>query len=342
MGRCRQCVKDHAGSACGFVRCAAVKVGNIRAVFETRQKTPLLRPSGVPRFCHGGPIPRDAAKGGQTKTRAGSVNQGHAPPRAARRHAGTAPMERPLHPKSSRAQNVRARNEDGSPVLLDGIIESMERIPEPELMEDAEQARAYAAADFADVNQGFVDRFCAAFPELVRGRVVDLGCGPADIPLRLFQSRPALRIVAVDGSAAMLDRARQLIGGAGARRSIDLVCAGIADLPFRSQRFDAVISNSLLHHLHDPVPFWEAVRRLGRPGAAVFVMDLFRPETAERAREIVAAAAARESPILQRDFYHSLLAAFTPEEVRAQLPLALRHLDSAQVSERHWLVWGRV
>lgn len=35
----------------------------------------------------------------------------------------------------------------------------MNRVLEPELMTDPDQATAYAAADFAAVNQGFVDRF---------------------------------------------------------------------------------------------------------------------------------------------------------------------------------------
>jgi len=66
----------------------------------------------------------------------------------------------------------------------DGCL--LERLPEPEeLMDGEEQARAYAAADFADVNQSFVDRFRATFPELSAGYVVELGCGPADNPMRL-------------------------------------------------------------------------------------------------------------------------------------------------------------
>jgi hypothetical protein len=36
---------------------------------------------------------------------------------------------------------------------------------EPELMDDAAQARAYAQADFAEENQGFVDRFREYFPD---------------------------------------------------------------------------------------------------------------------------------------------------------------------------------
>jgi hypothetical protein len=60
----------------------------------------------------------------------------------------------------------------------------MERVLEPELMDDPEQTEAYAAADFAEENQGFVDRFAEYFPEFSSGRVLDVGCGPADIPVR--------------------------------------------------------------------------------------------------------------------------------------------------------------
>jgi SAM-dependent methyltransferase len=217
----------------------------------------------------------------------------------------------------------------------------MERVPEPELMDEAEQAAAYARADFASVNQGFVDRFRALFPG-VTGRVVDLGCGPGDISFRLARAAAALRVVAVDGSAAMLAWARRAAAGAPVASRVDLVRAVVPRLPFPPRRFDAVISNSLLHHLHRPAAFWDTVVTCGHRGAPVLIMDLFRPDSIERARDIVESGAANEAPVLKRDFFHSLLAAFTLEEVRAQLPSALRHARCEIVSERHWLLWGRL
>lgn len=218
----------------------------------------------------------------------------------------------------------------------------MERIPEPELMEDPAQALAYARADFSDVNQGFVDRFRSTFPDLTRGRVLDLGCGPADIPIRLARALPGLRVTAVDGSEAMLIMARKAVAEARLNGWVGLVQARAPDLSFPPRAFDAVISNSLLHHLSDPHLFWQEVRRLGRPGAAVLVMDLFRPDSPQRAREIVEAAAANEAQILKQDFFRSLLAAFTLDEVRAQLASVLPHLDCRIISERHWLVSGHL
>jgi ubiquinone/menaquinone biosynthesis C-methylase UbiE len=206
-------------------------------------------------------------------------------------------------------------------------------------MDDPAQAVAYARADFADVNRAFVERFIATFPEMKRGKVLDLGCGPADIPIRLHGALPGLHVTAVDGSAAMLKLGRDAIRG-GQIDDIDLVQAFVPGLPFADAGFDAVISNSLLHHLPEPDPFWAEVRRMARSGAPILIVDLFRPPSQEAARAIVEAGAANEPEILKRDFYSSLLAAFTVDEVRTQLRTTLPQLTCEIVSQRHWAAWG--
>src|SRR3990172_9363227 len=97
----------------------------------------------------------------------------------------------------------------------------MDRILEPELMTDAAQAVAYAGADFVQVNQGFVDRFRACFPKAVGGTMVDLGCGPGDIPVRFARALPDFTITAVDGSEPMIALARQAVEQAGRGRADD-------------------------------------------------------------------------------------------------------------------------
>ena len=70
----------------------------------------------------------------------------------------------------------------------------MQRIPEPELMDEFDQARAYAAADFSEPNERFVELFLATFPGFDRGTILDLGCGPGDIALRLAGRLPDVPI----------------------------------------------------------------------------------------------------------------------------------------------------
>src|SRR5687768_8520884 len=100
----------------------------------------------------------------------------------------------------------------------------MDRTPEPELMDDSEQAEAYAIADFAEVNQRFVDLFRAQFPSFARGSIVDLGCGPADIPIRLCRALPGVRVTGVDGAAAMLEQAARAVRSAELESRIALTC----------------------------------------------------------------------------------------------------------------------
>jgi trans-aconitate methyltransferase len=96
----------------------------------------------------------------------------------------------------------------------------MDRILEPELMDDLEQARAYAEADFAEPNSHFVELFLERFPDWDRtGAILDLGCGPGDIALRLAETFPQCEIHGVDGSAAMLQFA-EAAGGGSAGRSL--------------------------------------------------------------------------------------------------------------------------
>jgi len=216
----------------------------------------------------------------------------------------------------------------------------MERTPEPEVMDAPEQARAYADADFEAVNQGLVDRFLETFP--APPRLLDLGTGPADIPIRFCRALPSLRIEAVDAAGNMLRLGREAVDAAGLAARVGLLQAYLPKLPLADASYPAVFSNSLLHHMARPEDLWSEVRRLAAPGAAVFVCDLFRPESAAAAARIVADADCSDDPVLERDFYNSLLAAYTPSEVRAQLAAAgLGGLRVDVISERHLLVWGR-
>ncbi len=219
----------------------------------------------------------------------------------------------------------------------------MERTPEPELMNEPEQVRAYAAADFREPNGQFCDQLASRLGPLPSpAQVLDLGCGPADIVWHLAARFPTWRFVAVDGAEAMLARARIHLVEKRLEDRVELRCARIQELDWHRE-FQVILSNSLLHHLPDPTALWSAVRAAAVPGAAVAVMDLARPASPTAARELVQLHAASEAAILQRDFYNSLCAAFTVAEVRRQLDASgLSELRVAMVSDRHLFAWGRV
>jgi SAM-dependent methyltransferase len=108
--------------------------------------------------------------------------------------------------------------------------------------------------------------------------------------------------------------------------------------------FSAVVSNSLLHHLHHPDVLWQAVAQLAAPGAFVYVQDLRRPASPEAVEALVAAEMASAPEVLRCDYRASLHAAFTVVEVEQQLEQAglTAQLQVAQRQERYLEVWGRL
>jgi trans-aconitate 2-methyltransferase len=219
----------------------------------------------------------------------------------------------------------------------------MQRIIEPELMVDSAQAVAYASADFSESDVRFVNRFVELFGGQLEGTVFDLGCGPGNITFRMAKAFPACNVIGVEGATAMLDIARQ--------RAVleDLPPSRVCfrEIAIPSEKLDrnsatAVVSNSLLHHLHDPSVLWHTVLQISQAGAPILVADLRRPETAEEAHRIVDTYAKDAAEILQMDYYNSLLAAFEVEEVIEQLQSAgLNGLGVKAVGDRYLEVYGR-
>jgi len=220
----------------------------------------------------------------------------------------------------------------------------MERVPEPELMEDDAQAQAYAEADFAEAHSRCIELLREVLPGLgEEGRALDLGCGPGDVTIRFARAFPGWRVDGVDGSAAMLRYGRAAVERAGLQGRVALIQAYLPEGGVPGEGYDLILSNSLLHHLGEPQVLWSSVRRWGGDGAHVFVMDLLRPESRERAQGLVEAYSGGEPEILRHDFFHSLLAAYRVAEVEGQLAAAgLGHLAVQPASDRHLIVWGRL
>jgi len=220
----------------------------------------------------------------------------------------------------------------------------MDRIPEPELMDDEEQAQAYAEADFSEPHSRFIELCQSIIGSGATGYALDLGCGPGDIAMRFARAYPTMCVQGVDGAQAMLDRGLEVLAKFPELSDrVELIHGVLPGARLPRETYDVIISNSLLHHLHDPQVLWQMVKHFGRAGAMVFIMDLMRPDSIDEAEALVEAYAADEPEILRRDFYNSLLAAFKLEEVRAQLQRAgLANLIVEQVSDRHLTIAGHL
>ncbi len=218
----------------------------------------------------------------------------------------------------------------------------MQRIPEPELMTDEEQAVAYANADFEEPHNHFIELLKEAVGNVIpdSGLAVDLGCGAADISIRFSKVFPNYQIDGLDGSAAMLAEGVNAINKAGLSERINLVQTNLQDATLSNKDYSIIFCNAMLHHLHDPSVLWNLIKTASN-NPAIFIMDLMRPETNEEVDELVEEYAKNEPEVLKRDFGNSLRAAFTPEEVLFQLDSAgLDNFSVSVVSDRHLVIYS--
>ena len=213
------------------------------------------------------------------------------------------------------------------------------RVLEPEAMETAEEVRQYDAMDHSVVNSRFVDDFLAAHGPCRGGEILDVGTGTARIPIALAGADSQARVLALDLSETMLAQAEINIAAAGMTARIR-THQGDAKALARLVRpgiFEGVISNTIIHHIPDPLPALETMARLVAPGGTLMVRDLARPDSADEVRRLVDTYAAGESPEARALFEASLNAALTLEEIRSLIAdLGLSPDDVTMTSDRHW------
>lgn len=212
------------------------------------------------------------------------------------------------------------------------------RILEPEVMETETDAVEYDSMDFTEVNLAFATRALELAPS--RGRVLDVGTGTARIPiLMLQQTKTDITILATDLSQEMLKVGKRNVEalGLGGRLILQLVDA--KGLPFKEREFDMVISNSVVHHIPEPLTLFGEVARVVKSGGAVFLRDLIRPENGTVREALVQKYAGDADEYQQKLYRDSLSAALTIPEVGELVEKAgLKGASVVQSSDRHWSV----
>ncbi len=213
----------------------------------------------------------------------------------------------------------------------------MKRIPEPQIMSPTEEAQQYHEMDHGEVNRKFVTELTAG---PVGERIIDLGCGPAAIPIEICRRLDSVRVMALDQEVEMLEIAKREIDLAGLLDRIELHCVDAANMSdFDDEIADVVVSNSLIHHLDQPELGVETAVRLLRAGGRLFVRDLFRPGSMDEVEALVRQYAGSENELAQQLFRQSFQAALTLEEIR-EIARGL-HIDAEHVqmsSDRHWTI----
>lgn len=219
------------------------------------------------------------------------------------------------------------------------------RVLETEVMDTPEEACDYDSMDHSEVNRVFAEGFLelldsrpAAAP---RPRVLDVGTGTARIPIHICRLRPAFEITAIDLAEHMLNLGCQNVADSGFQELIRLEKADAKRLPYADGAYDAVISNSIIHHIPRPLGCLSEMARVLKPGGALFIRDLLRLPGDDQIMAILARHAAGASAHQRQMFEDSLRAALTVAEVEELLEqVGLSRSLVRQSSDRHWTIAG--
>jgi ubiquinone/menaquinone biosynthesis C-methylase UbiE len=211
----------------------------------------------------------------------------------------------------------------------------MQRVLEPEVMDTWEDAIEYDSMDFTEVNMAFAKLAVELGPST--GYVLDVGTGTARIPILIGQMRPHWQLTAIDFSKNMLLVGARNVEAAGLQQQIQLEWVDAKQMPYPDHHFDMVISNSIVHHLPDALPFFREVKRVLKPNGGILLRDLLRPADEATMDAHVSSIGAEYNDYQKKLFRDSLNASFTLDEVNQLVQAAgLEGVKVYQSSDRHW------
>ena len=231
----------------------------------------------------------------------------------------------------------------------------MERIPEPELMEEKEQVISYDKADFSKgevklINQinHYLLRKNISLGE--KDLIVDLGCGPGNISEKLALKWPKTEVVGIDGSKEMISRAeynKNISTNEKKLKNLRYICSDIKDIKSNNyllkKRINLLVSNSLIHHITNLEDFFNTIRSLSSNITVNFHKDLKRPSDEKSALALKAQCSTKYNEILTNDYYASLRASYTFKELKNfTLKNGLSSLDVFEDGDKYLIVYGNV
>jgi ubiquinone/menaquinone biosynthesis C-methylase UbiE len=232
------------------------------------------------------------------------------------------------------------------------------RVLEPEVMDTTEDATSYNGMDHSAVNRVFVDDLLAAMtehsPPKSRSRlmpddddaasldILDLGTGTALIVIELCNRLQECRVMAADAAGSMLELAQFNLEVNSLRHRVQLDQIDAKALHYQNGQFGVVMSNSLIHHIPEPIAALREAVRVTAPGGLLFFRDLLRPESTEQLEQLVETYAGNEEPYAKRMFAESLHAALTLDEIRELVSsLGFPAESVQQTTDRHW-TWNSI
>ena len=108
------------------------------------------------------------------------------------------------------------------------------------------------------------------------GTIADVGCGPGYLLQVIAKEYPTIKLIGVDISKAMVERAKANFESLGLADRVEFREGSADHLPFEDQSQDVIVSTLSLHHWADPEAALNEIHRVLKPGGKMLVLDLMR------------------------------------------------------------------
>ena len=127
----------------------------------------------------------------------------------------------------------------------------------------------------APVLGGFFAGIARELAELAPGgQVLEIGSGPGRLAVKLAELAQGVRVIGVDISPEMVERAGALAVRLGVADRVEFRLGDASSLPFPDASFDVVVSTFSLHHWPNPAAGLSEIYRVLRPGGTARIYDV--------------------------------------------------------------------
>jgi ubiquinone/menaquinone biosynthesis C-methylase UbiE len=152
-----------------------------------------------------------------------------------------------------------------------------ERIPEASPLEDEALTAYYSRMAKRHMNfpvKRVLGRIRAQGIE--RGVALDVGTGPGIFPIAIAANLPGMEFIAVDLSPAMIQTAQVNARERGLEDRVHFQVGSAYALPLKDKSVDLVLCVHTMHHLEDPLAFFNEAARVLKDGGKCVMVDLRR------------------------------------------------------------------
>ena len=210
-----------------------------------------------------------------------------------------------------------------------------DRISEPGIIEDRELAEYYSL-----MAQRYMGIPCKRVLKRVvakgidKGRAMDVGTGPGIFPIFLSKSLPDIQFKGIDLSPVMIDVAKKNAAKEGIDNGIEFVVGSAYSLPCEDHSVDLILCINTLHHLDDPIAFFNEVARSLKEGGSFVIVDFHRdvPFLLIGILNLIWKAFFGRHPKAKVGFLESVHSSYTIKECRA-------FLERSEL--KHWRLYTR-